>query len=171
MGLILGSGRCRGGGHSNPLQYSFLENPMDRGACQATVHRVAESWTQLKWPSMAQHTKYLWLYSSFPRWYMKFSKAGSLHKPRSKKEIKHSVHCVCHNQNTFHKLSHLILIASIEIHIIMSILYMRKLREILLASNCIATNISTNLFDTQTRVLVAMLQDRELSHTGTCGTP
>ena len=36
---------------------------------------------------------------------------------------------VCHNKNTFHKLSHLILIASIEIHFIMSILYMRKLRE------------------------------------------
>ena len=42
------SGRCPGGGHGNPLQYSCLENPMDRGAWQATVHRVAKSQTQLK---------------------------------------------------------------------------------------------------------------------------
>ena len=41
-GLITGSGRFPGGGHSNPLQYSCLENPMDRGAWWATVHRVAE---------------------------------------------------------------------------------------------------------------------------------
>jgi len=33
------------GGHSNPLLYSFLENPMVRGAWQATVHRVTKSWT------------------------------------------------------------------------------------------------------------------------------
>ena len=37
--------------HGNPLQYSCLENPMDRGAWRATVHRVAESWTRLKWCS------------------------------------------------------------------------------------------------------------------------
>ena len=36
-GLITGSGRFPGGGHSNPLQYFCLENPMDRGAWQATV--------------------------------------------------------------------------------------------------------------------------------------
>ena len=36
-----------GGGHSNSLQYSCLENPMDRGAWKATVHRVAKSWTRL----------------------------------------------------------------------------------------------------------------------------
>ena len=51
-GLILGSGRSPGGGHSNPFQYSCLENPMDRGAWQAVVHRVAKSWTQLKGLSM-----------------------------------------------------------------------------------------------------------------------
>ena len=44
-GSIPGSGRSPGGGHSNPLQYSYLENPMDRGAWQATVQRVAKSWT------------------------------------------------------------------------------------------------------------------------------
>ena len=38
VGLILGLGRSSGGGNGNPLQYSCLENPMDRGASQATVH-------------------------------------------------------------------------------------------------------------------------------------
>ena len=46
MGSIPGSGKSPGVGHSNPLQYSCLENPMDRGAWQATVHRV--TWTELK---------------------------------------------------------------------------------------------------------------------------
>ena len=40
LGSIPGSGRSPGGGHGNPLQYSCLENSMDRGAWQATVHRV-----------------------------------------------------------------------------------------------------------------------------------
>ena len=42
-GLIPGSGRSPRGGHANPLQCSYLENPMDRGDWQATVRRVAES--------------------------------------------------------------------------------------------------------------------------------
>ena len=41
MGLIPGSGRYPGREHGNPLQYSCLENPMDRGAWWATVYRVA----------------------------------------------------------------------------------------------------------------------------------
>ena len=45
VGSIPGSGRFPGGGHGNPLQYSGLENPMDRGAWQATVHRVGKSQT------------------------------------------------------------------------------------------------------------------------------
>ena len=45
---IPGSGRSPGEGHSNPLQYSFLENFMDRGAWRAIVHRVAKSWMRLK---------------------------------------------------------------------------------------------------------------------------
>jgi len=36
------------GGHDNPLQYSYLENPMDRGAWWAAAHGVAKSWTRLK---------------------------------------------------------------------------------------------------------------------------
>ena len=47
-GLIPGSGRSPGGGQGNPLQYSCLENPMDRGAWWTTVHGVAKSQTQLK---------------------------------------------------------------------------------------------------------------------------
>ena len=44
-GSIPGSGGSPGGGHDNPLQYSCLESPMDRGAWQDTVHRVAKGWT------------------------------------------------------------------------------------------------------------------------------
>ena len=40
VGSIPGSGRVPGGGHGNPLQYFFLENPMDRGAWWATAHRL-----------------------------------------------------------------------------------------------------------------------------------
>ena len=42
-------GRAPGGGHGTPLQYSCLKNPMDRGVWWAMVHRVAKSWTRLKW--------------------------------------------------------------------------------------------------------------------------
>ena len=42
---IPGSGRSPGGEHGNPLQYSCLESPMDRGAWEVTVHRVTKSWT------------------------------------------------------------------------------------------------------------------------------
>ena len=48
VGSMPGLGRSPGGGHGNPLQYSCLENPMDRGAWQAAVHRVAQSWTRQK---------------------------------------------------------------------------------------------------------------------------
>ena len=54
MGSISGSGRSPEGGHGNPLQYSCLENPTERGAWQATVHGVAKSWTQLK--QLSTHT-------------------------------------------------------------------------------------------------------------------
>ena len=49
---IPGEGRTHGKGNGNPLQYSCLENSMDRGAWWATVHGVAKTWTHL---STAQH--------------------------------------------------------------------------------------------------------------------
>ena len=49
LGSVSGSARSPGGGHGNLLQYSCLENPMDRGACWAMAHRVAKSRTRLKW--------------------------------------------------------------------------------------------------------------------------
>ena len=45
LGFIPGSGRSPGEGKGNPTQCSCLENPMDRGAWWATVHRVSKSWT------------------------------------------------------------------------------------------------------------------------------
>ena len=51
---IPGSGRSPGEGHENPLQYSCLENAMNRGAWKATVHRVTKSQTQLK--QLSTHT-------------------------------------------------------------------------------------------------------------------
>ena len=59
-GLIPGWGWSPGEGNGNPLQYSCLENPMDRRAWRATVHRVAKSWTELKW--ISTHTMNLTMY-------------------------------------------------------------------------------------------------------------
>ena len=46
-GSIPGLGRSSGKGNGNPLQYSFLGNPMDRGGLWATVHGVTKRWTRL----------------------------------------------------------------------------------------------------------------------------
>ena len=54
-------GRPPGGGNSNPLQYSCLGNPMDRGAWQATVRGVSKSQTRL-----SRHTRYFWGLLSLP---------------------------------------------------------------------------------------------------------
>ena len=54
-GLIPGSARSPREGHGNPFQYSCLENPMDRGAWQSTVHKVTNSQTQLK--QLNTHTR------------------------------------------------------------------------------------------------------------------
>ena len=56
VGLIPGSGRSPGEAHGNPLQYSCLKNPMNRGVCKATVHRVTKSQTQLKQLHTHTHT-------------------------------------------------------------------------------------------------------------------
>ena len=57
LGTVPGSGKTPGGGHGNPLQYSCLENPMDRKAWRATVHRVPNSQTWLMRLSMHTHTQ------------------------------------------------------------------------------------------------------------------
>ena len=59
MGFILGSGRSPGEGKGNPLQYSYLENPMERGAWQVTDHGVSKTRTRLgnlttKWYPLQQ---------------------------------------------------------------------------------------------------------------------
>ena len=55
VGSIPGSGRSPGGGYDNPLQYSCLENPMDRGTWWARVHWVAES-DMTEYTHMREHT-------------------------------------------------------------------------------------------------------------------
>ena len=59
VGSVPGSGRSPEGGHGNPLQYSCLENPMDRGAWQATVHRIVDSDTTKESDATeaAEHTR------------------------------------------------------------------------------------------------------------------
>ena len=52
VGSTSGLGRCPGGGHGNPLQFSCLENPMEREVWQATAHGYAKRWTWLKRLSM-----------------------------------------------------------------------------------------------------------------------
>ena len=88
-GLILGSGRSPGEGNGNPLQYSCLENPMDRGAWQATIDRVTKSQTRLS--NWHFHSIVLLLFSSLSAFYIwemyKFvnwstEKLSNLHSPR-----------------------------------------------------------------------------------------
>ena len=57
MDLTSGSGRCPGGGHGSPLQYSWLENPVGRGAWQATIHGVVKS---QKWMKQQHACTVIW---------------------------------------------------------------------------------------------------------------
>ena len=59
MGLTPGPGRSPGEGNGNPLQYSCLQNPMDRGAWRATVHEVTNSWTHLVTKQQVVHCVYV----------------------------------------------------------------------------------------------------------------
>ena len=69
VGSILGSERSSGGGHGNPLKYSCLENPMNRGAWSVTVYRISKSWTQLTWLSMDSRHSSFW---PIPKEYKKY---------------------------------------------------------------------------------------------------
>ena len=64
-GSVLGSGRSPGGGHDNPLQYSCLENPMDRGAWGATVREVTKSRIRMK--CLSAHTHYMAFKEHWPK--------------------------------------------------------------------------------------------------------
>ena len=67
-GLIPGLARSPGAGHGHPLQSSFLENPMDRGAWRAMVHGAVKSQTRLKPRSTHMHTHTLRIHKAlFPR--------------------------------------------------------------------------------------------------------
>ena len=65
IGSFPGSGRPPAEGHVNPLWYSCLENPMDRETWRAIVHKIAKSWTWLKWLNK-QHT-HTHTYSAFSK--------------------------------------------------------------------------------------------------------
>ena len=71
-GSVPGSGRSPGGGNSKPLQHSCLENPMDRGAWQATVHgvtRVRHDWSGLNTHTQAGnwHQRFAFIFDSAQR--------------------------------------------------------------------------------------------------------
>ena len=63
-GLIPGQGRSPGIGNGNPLQYSCLENPMDRGAWWAIIHGATESWMQLSTAHSTARLKIYLIHSS-----------------------------------------------------------------------------------------------------------
>ena len=65
LGSIHEPRRSPGEGNGNPLQHSYLENPMDRGAWHAAVHRVGKSWTRLKLLSLQAET---WLSPLVGEW-------------------------------------------------------------------------------------------------------
>ena len=91
VGSIPGSGRPPGGGNGNLLQYSSLENPMDRGAWQGTVQRVTKSQTRLSnWttyhspPYSLQLVSWIWEWISVSGYLHKlFPLLGTLHPPLS----------------------------------------------------------------------------------------
>ena len=99
---IPGSGRSPEKGTGNPLQYSCLENPMDKGAWWTTVHSVGQSWTWLKWPSThAMYPKFLllelitswsymhkiYIYMCIYIYILFFSQRNARRKPDSKLEV------------------------------------------------------------------------------------
>ena len=77
VGLIPGLGRSPGGGNGNPLQYSCLENSMDRGAWQASVHGAADSFGH-DWATKPQHMMPLGPELLSPQTLLLLSHRGSL---------------------------------------------------------------------------------------------
>ena len=90
VALIPGLGRSPGGGHGYPLQYSCLENPMDRRASWAIVPKVVKSWTWLMWLSMHTrmfhlHLKIVCIFWAFlggiMSWSVSIDRSGMLKSP------------------------------------------------------------------------------------------
>ena len=95
LGSIPGSGRSPGEGNGNPLEYSCLENPMDRGACWPTVHEVTKSRTQLRDFTQFNSLKMAVLFPVFKGISTLFSKNSgctSLHSHKRCKKVPFSPH-------------------------------------------------------------------------------
>jgi len=74
VGLIPGLGRSPGGGNGNPLQHSYLENPMDRGAWWTMVHRsqkVGHNWKSLSFPRQMSRIWTVDVWQGHSKWQMK----------------------------------------------------------------------------------------------------
>ena len=84
-GSIPGSGRSPGGGHGYLLQYSRLENPMDRGAWRATVHRITKSQTQRLSTHMHTHVNCISMKLGGETWLYIYKKERPFTKPSSMK--------------------------------------------------------------------------------------
>ena len=80
-----------GGGHSNPLQYSVLENPTDEGAWWATIHRVAKSQTWLKRPSMHSYANCKLLPISWVTVIMLFKKKRGGEEEKTEQQATHNL--------------------------------------------------------------------------------
>ena len=80
-GLIPGLGRYPGEGDGNPFQYSCLENPIDRGAWRATLHRVSKNWTQVKCLSPQEPLRKTFDCNSSPFFKFHISLGPSIFKP------------------------------------------------------------------------------------------
>ena len=101
MGSIPGLERSLGGGHGFLLQYSFLENPMDRRVLQALVHRVTKSWTWLKQQHACNYIckdsfsklGHTWWFLGLALQYMSFKGHSSAHDT--------SLFCSCSSAGTF----------------------------------------------------------------------
>ena len=92
LGLIPGLGRSPGEGNGYPFQYSCLENYMDRGAWQATVHGVAKSWTRQRLSLVSsqinKHVRYYLIYIKYIK---------HRYKPKMKHESQNESHSVMSN--------------------------------------------------------------------------
>ena len=153
-----------GGGHGNPLQYSCQENPMDRGAWWATVHRVAKSRSQLKWLGTHACPTLPWLHIDFSEWpsrlwysYSVLAHALSLLSPRSP-SVRTLVFSVCLELNCLamplsrwsgkcsidavvHTLLLLLFHSSVLTHTLTCVIYNCAGELVLLLSFCTPSNL------------------------------